>query len=328
VTRLQVLPWIRALWLSGVMASFAIAGSTQEVLPRWVVELHPDAHQVRRVPVLTRQASQQPAALRLVVLVGSGCAGMGPLADVYFRGLSATEIWIIHKPHTSPWVRRAPDSCTDEFLRYDRHSSWQADAASALDALRDSSIAKPTWIVGISEGGEIVPMLARALGEELQGIVLLSAPGLDPWETMRLQARRLGRMDAWSAIERASRSAQNDHSILHGRSLGYWRDLMSWSVSQPLLQTDWTILQVWGDQDELVPPAAYERFQALAKGMGARVCSIRWPRSDHGLTSAVRGSAQSHIWRLVENWSQDPLNNCLQGHLASTQPRKKRPAAL
>ncbi len=107
MTRLQVLPWFRALWLSGAMASFAIAGSTQEVLPRWVVELHPDAHQVRRVPVLTRQASQQPAALRLVVLVGSGCAGMGPLADVYFRGLSYRNLDHPQTPHLSLGSPRA-----------------------------------------------------------------------------------------------------------------------------------------------------------------------------------------------------------------------------
>lgn len=311
MTCLPVLPWFRALWLAGAMASFANAGSTQEVLPRWVVELHPDSHQVRRVPVLTRQAFQQPAALRLVVLVGSGCAGMGPLADAYFRGLTTAEIWIIHKPHSSPWVRRAPDGCSEDFLRYDRLSSWQADASSALDALKNSSASVPTWIIGISEGGEIVPKLARTLGEELQGIALLSAPGLDPWETMRLQARRLGRMDAWSAIERASRSSQTDDRIVHGRSLGYWRDAMTWSASQPLLQTGWTILQVWGDRDELVPPAAYERFQALATEMPAHVCSMRWPQSNHGLTSTVRGSAQSHVWRLIENWSRDPLNNCL-----------------
>ena len=290
--------------------SFAATGSALDSQPRWSVEFHPDAHHVLRVPVLKSQALKQPAALRLLVVVGSGCSGMGPLADRYFSGLFTADIWIIHKPHTSPWVRRAPDSCSDGFLRYDRLSSWQADAASALASLRDSSTPLPTWIVGISEGGEILAHLAHSLKGELRGLVLLSAPGLNPLDTMRLQARRLGHLDAWSAIERASRSAQSDHTLVHGRSLGYWRDAMSWSVSQPLLETDWTILQVWGEQDELVPPEAYERFQALAKGMPARVCSMRWPQSDHGLTSTVRGPAQPHLWHLLENGSQALLSGC------------------
>lgn len=304
-------PWLFVgLWLCAAMVSLAAAESAQDAKRRWVVELHPDAHQVPRVPVLKSLARKEPAALRLVVIVGSGCSGMGPLAERYFSGLFTAEIWIIHKPHSSPWVRRAPHGCPDAFLRYDRHASWQADAASALASLRDSSTPLPTWIVGISEGGEILAQLAHALRGELQGLVLLSAPGLNPSETMRLQAQRLGRMDAWSAIEQASRSSQSDHTMLHGRSLGYWRDAMNWSVSQPLLDTDWTILQVWGDDDELVPPEAYERFHALANGMPARLCSMRWPRSDHGLTSTVRGPAQPHIWHLIENSPRALFSHC------------------
>ncbi|WP_139147052.1 alpha/beta hydrolase [Hydrogenophaga sp. PML113] len=250
----------------------------------------------RRVPVLRREASPDAAAPRVVVVPGSGCAGLGPIAPAYFAGLERAQVWVLHKPLTNPWVRTAPDGCGEAFARDDRPTRWQADALAALQALRASEPERPTWLVGISEGGDLLPALGQALGTSLRGLVLLSASGLDPAETLRLQAQRIGRPEAWAEIRAAAASARSDDDLVHGRSLGHWRDLLAWRLFEPLTAPVWAVWQWWGDADELIPAEAYERFGREAVARPARLCVRRWPGADHGLNRPGAGPAQPALW--------------------------------
>jgi len=297
-----------ALWLLATLLALA-AGVRAETpaaspgpaaaAPTWVVRPAPGAAPGREVPVLRREARTASPVLRLVVVMGSGCAGLGPIAEAYFRGLDAAQIWVLHKPFTRPWLRTAPDACGAAFTRHDRHRLWQADALQALQSLLAAEPPLPTWVLGISEGAELLPALGEAVGPSLQGLVLLSASGLDPADTLRLQAERLGRADAWAEIEAAARGPRGDDEILHGRSLGHWRDLLGWRVFEPLSARPWTVLQWWGDADELIPAAAYERFAREAEARPLRLCVQRLPAADHGLYSASLGAAQQRLWPLL-----------------------------
>lgn len=253
----------------------------------------------RRVPVLRREASPDAAAPRVVVVPGSGCAGLGPIAPAYFAGLERAQVWVLHKPFTNPWVRTAPEGCGEAFARDDRPTRWQADALAVLQALRASEPERPTWLVGISEGGDLLPALGQALGGSLRGLVLLSASGLDPAETLRLQAQRIGRPEAWAEIRAAAASARSDDALVHGRSLGHWRDLLAWRLFEPLTARPWTVWQWWGDADELIPAEAHERFAREAAARPARLCVRRWPGADHGLHRPDAGAAQSQLWRAL-----------------------------
>lgn len=272
---------------------------------QWVAGATPE----RPVPVLRREAQVDlqgnpqggvPGAvpMRVVVVVGSGCAGMGPIADGYFRGLERAQVWVLHKPHSRPWVRAANGACSEAFVRDDRHRLWQADALQALQALRAAEPApeRPTWLVGISEGADLLPVLGHSLGTALQGLVLLSASGLDPADTLRLQAQAQGRPQAWAEIEAAVHSARPADDELHGRRLGHWRDLLPWRLFEPLTREPWTVLHWWGEADELIPAAAHERFVRAAEGRPLRLCSRRWPEADHGLHSAREGALQPRLW--------------------------------
>lgn len=257
------------------------------------------------LPALQRNERTGPLRYRVIVVPGSGCAGMGPLADRYFAGLLHAQVLVLHKPGTDPQARTATADCAADFVQQDRPSAWLAHARAALraDALRSPSHL-PQLLVGISEGAELLP----ALGPEvprLAGLVLLSASGLDPQETGALQARRIGAHTDWQALGRMQAGPLPDSTVTQGRSLGYWRDLWHWAVATPLIQGPWPLLQVWGRDDALVPAAAYERFAQRAAGRAAPLCIRRLDGADHGLQRAGVDGVQQ-VWAWAEQWGRDP----------------------
>ena len=264
---------------------------------------------------LQRSERATPLRYRVIVVPGSGCAGLGPIADRYFAGLLHAQVLVLHKPGVDPQARTAPADCGPDFVRQDRLSTWLAHARAALraDGLeRQGQPVVPQWLVGISEGAELLPALAPEV-PHLVGLVLLSASGLDPQEAGELQAQRRGLAADWQALGQLQAGPLPDSTVAQGRSLGYWRDLWHWPVAQPLIDGPWPVLQVWGGHDALVPAAAYERF---ARRMDARVnqrqpvpwCVRRLEGADHGLQRAgeTGGDGVQQVWALTEQWARAP----------------------
>ncbi len=98
-------------------------------------------------------------------------------------------------------------------------------------------------VVGISEGAELLPMLAPEV-PQLAGLLLIFFIGLDPVQALQFQAHRLGADADWRALDRAQAGGDADSGVRQGRSLRYWRDLWRWPLEQPLLKTSWPPLQV------------------------------------------------------------------------------------
>lgn len=257
--------------------------------------------------MLQRDMLTPPLRYRVIVLPGSGCSGMTPVAERYFAGLLHAQVLVLHKPGVDMNAGPAPATCPDGFLQRDSLSVWQEQARAALraDALaRTSHAPLPQLLVGISEGGELLAALAPEV-PQLAGLVLLSGAGLDPQESGTLQARRLGQLAAWQTLEAAQLSDAPDATELEGRSLRYWRDLWQWRQSRRLLDSPWSILQVWGDADALVPTEAYVRFAQRAEGRQAPWCTRRLPGADHGLQQADFDGIQ-RLWAWLENWARVP----------------------
>ncbi|KAB7594524.1 alpha/beta hydrolase [Verminephrobacter sp. Larva24] len=262
---------------------------------------------------LLRSERAAPLRYRVIVLPGSGCAGLGAFAERYFAGLLHAQVLVLHKPGVAPQARTAAADCAPDLVRQDRLSVWQAHARSALraDALqRQGQPALPQLLVGISEGAELLPALAPEV-PHLAGLVLLSASGLDPQEAGRLQARRLGLEAQWLALpallDPAQAGALPDSALLQGRSLGYWRDLWHWPVAQPLTAGPWPLLQVWGADDALVPAAAYQRFARRARQRSAAWCTRRLDGADHGLQHRATGAdGVQQLWAWIEQWARAP----------------------
>ncbi|MBI3102504.1 MAG: alpha/beta hydrolase [Burkholderiales bacterium] len=256
--------------------------------------------------VLERPALAPPLRYRVVVVPGSGCAGLGPFADRYFAGLLHAQVLVLHKPGVHPMDRTAPGQCPQAFVQTDAHATWRAHAQAALQAWQAglAQDALPTVLVGVSEGGELLPHLAPQV-PRLAGLVLLGASGLDPRETLTLQAQRLGAQAALHALEQAQASDASDTATHQGRSLRYWRELWHWPVQAPLWASPWPLLQVWGTEDALVPAQAYERFARQAQGRAAPYCARALPGADHGLQAPGRDGVQQ-VWAWLEQWAREP----------------------
>ncbi|CAN7163485.1 alpha/beta fold hydrolase [Acidovorax delafieldii] len=263
---------------------------------------------------LQRAERTAPLRYRVIVIPGSGCAGMGPIADRYFAGLLHAQVLVLHKPGVDPQSQTKPADCPHPFVLQDRHSTWFAQARAALlaDALqRQGQPAVPQLLVGISEGAELLPALAPEV-PHLAGLVLIGASGLDPQEAGALQARRMGAEGDWTALGQLVAGAPHDSVVVQGRSLGYWRDLWHWPVAQPLIDSPWPVLQVWGAEDVLVPAQAYERFaKRAAPRSPAGWCVRRLPGADHGLQQRVADGEHpadgvQRVWAWLEQWARAP----------------------
>lgn len=263
---------------------------------------------------LQRAERTAPLRYRVIVIPGSGCAGMGPIADRYFAGLLHAQVLVLHKPGVDPQSQTKPADCPHPFVLQDRHSTWFAQARAALlaDALqRQGQPAVPQLLVGISEGAELLPALAPEV-PHLAGLVLIGASGLDPQEAGALQARRMGAEDDWTALGQLVAGAPHDSVVVQGRSLGYWRDLWHWPVTQPLIDSPWPVLQVWGAEDALVPAQAYELFAKRAVPRSpAGWCVRRLPGADHGLQQRVADGEHpadgvQRVWAWLEQWARTP----------------------
>ncbi|MDY0106123.1 MAG: alpha/beta hydrolase [Giesbergeria sp.] len=258
---------------------------------------------------LERAPRVAPLRYRVIVIPGSGCAGLGAWADRYFAGLLHAQVLVLHKPGVDPGDRTAPGRCPPSFVAGDALAAWQAHAQAAVQAWAgrsDESAALPTVLVGISEGAELLPGLAPQV-PQLAGLVLLASSGLDPRVAGALQAQRLDAQAAWAALERAQAGSAPDGAVVQGRSLRYWRDLWHWPLARPLIDGPWPILQVWGGADELVPPQAYAQFHAQAQGRRAPFCARSLPGADHGLQSAERDGVQQ-VWAWLEQWARQPAD--------------------
>lgn len=246
---------------------------------------------------LVRGPRVPPLRYRVVVLPGSGCAGMGAFAERYFAGLLHAQVLVLHKPGVDPQALTPPGACPTDFVQHDALAAWQAHALAALRAAAGSEL--PTVLVGISEGAELLPGLAPAV-PQLAGLVLLASSGLDPREAGALQAQRMGHGEDWQRLQTLQADvAVSDHTWAQGRSLRYWRDLWAWPLAQPLIDGPWPLWQVWGQADALVPPEAYARFGARAQGRPAPWCARSLPGADHGLQAPGDDGVQ-RVWAWLE----------------------------
>lgn len=292
----------RAAVMAWVVTVVCAAQAQPNATFRLVVDTLPDH---RSVQLLYREPITPPLRYRVIVVPGSGCTGMGPVAERYFAGLLHAQVLVLHKPGVDANAGLNPEPCPSVFTQNDTLSRWMEDARAVLhnDALaRATQPVVPQILVGISEGAELLTKLAEDV-PHLAGLVLLSGSGLDPWEAGEMQAHSQGQLKAWQDLAVVQSSNTPDRTLMEGRSLQYWRDLWAWRQSDELIASRWPILRVWGGADALVPQRAYETFTHRAKARSVPICSRSIPGADHGLQAPARDGVQL-LWAWLENWGR------------------------
>lgn len=240
---------------------------------------------------------------RVYFIPGSGCRGLAPIAASYFAGLRAAEVIVPHKQHVDPLAWPGPPDCGPAFIAHDDLAAWGRDAQAFLQwhmRRHPPTSGQPVILVGSSEGAELLPLLVRAV-PEVERVVLVGSTGLDPLDALRLQAVREGAPKFVAQLSALTKDPSvADDRLFAGRSVGYWRRLMTWSLAEPLLRWDRPVWMAMGQLDEQVPVAALTQFVRRAQDRGRSLCVAVFEGADHGLQRPDHDDLQTW-WQWVES---------------------------
>lgn len=244
---------------------------------------------------LTLEPAGEPETF-IFVVSGSDCSSMQYFLPRYFRGLEgesgALRIYILHKRFIAAHSRsRSPTDCSRDFIRADHPSRWIADqtefiVAQLASARRRGASPQRIVIAGISEGGDIVPILARTIPGVTHALIIANG-GMNPLDAYRLQAEKHGLADArktCAALEQVPADPDAPSSDMGGRSWRYWAELREIRHTENLAALTIPIWMVMGDADNAVPveSARHLRDQFLLLGKTNLTLRI-YPGADHSL---------------------------------------------
>lgn len=245
------------------------------------------------------------------VISGSGCTSVKFWLPQYFDGLEgesgALRIFVIHKRFIGERTLDSVGGCDEAFVRADHPRRWIADYVEFIGSMLRDDRPRRVVLVGISEGAEVVPLLAERI-PGVTHLVLLANGGLDPLETYALQARRFALDGSAEIIARASAPPPPDpdapRSTLGGRSWRYWSELRELQPARRLLATDIPVVVAIGAQDQAIPVEAAlrlrERFEQSGKG---NLTVWIFEGADHALyVPSLRRSMLPDFWRRLDRW--------------------------
>jgi pimeloyl-ACP methyl ester carboxylesterase len=251
----------------------------------------------------------------MFVVPGSGCASMQDFLPEYFRGLEgesgALKIFILQKRYISStpkgrfWGAQRTDGglCSSDFISNDHLSRWLVDQDEFIRHMLELQGASKTKgqrlaIMGISEGAEVAPLLARTI-PGVTHLALLGNGGMQPMEAFRLLAdkQRVSRSLVADQVQQASLLDEldrvekieahiPDYSMLNGRSVLYWRELSQLKHTENLLALTIPIFMAMGEADQAVPAeSALWIKNKFSQGNKTNLHMVLFPLADHGLYS-------------------------------------------
>ena len=204
-----------------------------------------------------------PVETVLFFVSGSDCTSMQYFLPQYFRGLEGESgpirIFVLQKRfiEARTWARDA--ACSSEFIKADHFSQWLADQtefiAARLDEMRREAPVRRIVIAGVSEGGEVVPALARNL-PGVTHAVIISNGGMDPLDAYRLWlAGHAGSAasHALAALQTLAPPPSDPDTVLDalgGRTWRYWSELAGLRHTENLLALSIPLWVAIGEADE------------------------------------------------------------------------------
>lgn len=262
--------------------------------------------------VLDRGPRSSGDARRFLVAVigGSDCRSMAGWLPAYLDGLDGkageTRVVFLQKRFV-PHAASGAGACSEAFTRHDHASRWIEDHASVIRHLREQAPGRRLVLLGISEGAEVVPLLARRLGG-VAGVALLASGAMDPLEAYRLQAARFGLPTAAITDAAAGRHRPPDPDApvesLGGRSWRYWSEIGSLAPTENLLALGVPVIAAMGTGDDQVPPESLDRLrERFARVDPGRLLTLAFPRAGHDLVDRPEGRSRlPDFWRAFDAW--------------------------
>lgn len=245
------------------------------------------------------------------VIAGSDCMSMRQVLPDYFKGLdgvlASIRIFILQKRFIEQTAGRDA-ACSAAFTEADHPSRWIADQrefihAELAAAKVNGQTPQHVVIVGISEGAEIAPILARDI--PATHAVLIGNGGMDPLQAYRLQAEKYGFSHGLQDIEHVCFSTRSpDNAVAAERPCRYWKELRDIRHTDNLLGLDLPLFIAMGEADSAVPieSAWFIRDQFAARGK-TNLQLQTFPDSGHDFRRG-RLSLLPYLWDALERWLQ------------------------
>lgn len=244
---------------------------------------------------LSLEPVRKPETL-VFVISGSGCTSMQYFLPQYFRGLEGESgplrIFILQKRFIEERTWGRASGCSRDFIKADHPSRWVADQIefirAQLDLARQQRITPQRIVMaGISEGGDIVPLLAQRIAGVTHAVII-SNGGMNPLDAYRLQAEKQGFAAAartvLDALDHPPADPDAEAHYIGGRTWRYWAELRDLKHTENLLALSIPVWMAMGEADRAVPVASalYLRDQFALHGK-TNLTLMLYPKADHGL---------------------------------------------
>ncbi|MBC3863127.1 hypothetical protein H8K32_13535 [Undibacterium jejuense] len=241
----------------------------------------------------------------IFVIAGSGCGSMGRFLPEYFTGLEGesgrTRIFVLQKRFIAEMADG--QKCSDDFVRADHISQWHVDQLKFIRArLAEIDVATGRVVLlGISEGAELVPLIAADL-PQVTHMALLSHSGMNAGRVYHALAADYPHMArGWQELQTvlASRPADPDGVSIHSRSWRYWKEILDLPETESLLASKLPILLGAGGADRLIPAHSLDqlRHQFIEAG-NDHLRILQYPLADHGLMGPTHNYLPDFMWQL------------------------------
>jgi dienelactone hydrolase len=243
----------------------------------------------------------------LFVISGSDCRSMKEYLPQYFRGLEGesgpVRLFVLHKRFIEERTWEHWWGCGKEFIDADYPSRWITDqtefiTAQLRAARHEHRLPKRIVLLGISEGGDIVPLLAQHV-PGVSHVAILSNGGMDPAAAYRLQAKKQG---FTAVIDVLDSPTFNTSPYAGGRALRYWSELQELKQTDALLALSIPVLIAMGENDQSVPiESAWHIRDRFMESGKTNLTLLSYPGADHGLNR----NGYSHLpdfWHVFDMW--------------------------
>ncbi|OWW18338.1 alpha/beta hydrolase family protein [Noviherbaspirillum denitrificans] len=265
-----------------------------------------DGGTARYYVVDKRPTGERPSTY-LFVIPGSDCGSMGSVLPGYFDGLAGRDggmrIFLLHKRFVGP----VNGACSDAFTRADHPSRWLADQAEFIRAELAAASANGQFpqrvaLAGMSEGAEIVPILARDISG-VTHVALIANGGMDPFDAYRLQLQRNGLQHALADVARLCASP-SEGIIAAERSCRYWVELQAIRHTENLLALRLPVFMAMGEADTAVPvESAWHIRDRFAERGKKNLHLLTVPGAGHDFRQDGK-SRLPYVWEAFEHWLQ------------------------